>query len=348
MVAEKLGIEKEAEMKERTEAHAEQTAETERAEERKKAADEARTFGYEKLMQDCALCPRACHVNRLSGRTGYCGQTSRIYAARAALHFWEEPCISGKEGSGAVFFSGCPLRCVFCQNSVIAEGGVGQPVGVEQLAAVFLRLQGEGANNINLVTPTHFVPQIAAALRMAKRAGLRIPVVYNTGSYERVETIRLLEGLVDIYLPDLKYWSPESAERYSHAPDYFETASEAIAEMVRQAPEAIFEEREDGTVLMKRGVIVRHLMLPGLGMDSRKVLRYLHETYGNRIYISIMNQYTPMRNFESFPELNRRVGRKAYERLVDFAIRIGIENGFIQEGGTAEESFVPLWDGTGL
>ncbi len=348
MVAEKLGIEKEAEMKERTEAHAEQTAEAERAAEMKKAVDEARTFGYEKLMQDCTLCPRACHADRLSGRRGYCGQTARIQAARAALHFWEEPCISGKEGSGAVFFSGCPLRCVFCQNSVIAEGGVGQPVGVEQLAAAFLRLQGEGANNINLVTPTHFVPQIAAALRMAKRAGLRIPVVYNTGSYERVETIRLLEGLVDIYLPDLKYWSPESAERYSHAPDYFETASEAIAEMVRQAPEAIFEEREDGTVLMKRGVIVRHLMLPGLGMDSRKVLRYLHETYGNRIYISIMNQYTPMRNFESFPELNRRVGRKAYERLVDFAIRIGIENGFIQEGGTAEESFVPLWDGTGL
>lgn len=339
-------MERMTEAKQATES--ERTAETGRVAEMKKAVDEARTFGYEKLMQDCALCPRACHVNRLSGRTGYCGQTSRIYAARAALHFWEEPCISGKEGSGAVFFSGCPLRCVFCQNSVIAEGGVGQQVGVEQLAAVFLRLQGEGANNINLVTPTHFVPQIAAALRLAKRDGLRIPVVYNTGSYERVETLRLLDGLVDIYLPDLKYWSPEPAERYSHAPDYFETASAAIAEMVRQAPEAVFEEREDGTVLMKRGVIVRHLMLPGLGMDSRKVLRYLHETYGNRIYISIMNQYTPMRSFESFPELNRRVGRKAYERLVDFAIRIGIENGFIQEGGTAEESFVPLWDGTGL
>lgn len=311
-------------------------------------AEEARRFGYEELMRDCALCPRACHVDRLSGKKGYCGQTSRIRAARAALHFWEEPCISGKEGSGAVFFSGCPLRCVFCQNSGIAGDGAGQPVGVERLSEIFLRLQDDGANNINLVTPTHFVPQIAAALRLAKRDGLRIPVVYNTGSYERAETLRMLDGLVDIYLPDLKYRSSEPAERYSHAPDYFETASAAIAEMVRQVPEAVFEKRKDGTELMKRGVIVRHLMLPGSSMDSRKVLRYLHETYGNRIYISIMNQYTPMRSFESFPELNRRVSGKAYERLVDFAIRIGIENGFIQEGGTAEESFVPLWDGTGL
>ena len=309
---------------------------------------EARRYGYEREMSDCTLCPRNCRADRLSGQRGYCGQTAQVMAARAALHFWEEPCISGKAGSGAVFFCGCPLRCVFCQNSLIAEGGAGQAVGVKELSGVFLRLQEQGANNINLVTPTHFVPQIAAALRLAKRDGLRIPVVYNTGSYERVETLRLLDGLVDIYLPDLKYRSSEPAERYSHAPDYFETASSAIAEMVRQVPEAVFEEREDGSVLMKRGVIVRHLMLPGLGMDSRKVLRYLHETYGNRIYISIMNQYTPMRSFESFPELNRRVGRKAYERLVDFAIRIGIENGFIQEGGTAEESFVPLWDGTGL
>ena len=300
------------------------------------------------LLRDCVLCPRECHVDRTRGEKGFCRETDQVMAARAALHMWEEPCISGSRGSGTVFFSGCSLRCVFCQNGSISSGQVGRPVTTERLAQIFLELEEQNAANINLVTPTHFVPQIAAALGLAKRDGLRIPVVYNTGSYERVETIRLLEGLVDIYLPDLKYGSPEPAERYSHAPDYFETASAAIAEMVRQVPEAVFEEREDGTVLMKRGVIVRHLMLPGLGMDSRKVLRYLHETYGNRIYVSIMNQYTPMRSFESFPELNRRVGRKAYERLVDFAIRIGIENGFIQEGGTAEESFVPLWDGTGL
>ena len=260
-------MERMTEAKQATES--ERTAETGRVAEMKKAVDEARTFGYEKLMQDCALCPRACHVNRLSGRTGYCGQTSRIYAARRRrCTFGRSPVSPERRAPARYFSAAAPLRCVFCQNSVIAEGGVGQQVGVEQLSEILLRLQGEGANNINLVTPTHFVPQIAAALRLAKRDGLRIPVVYNTGSYERVETLRLLDGLVDIYLPDLKYGSPEPAERYSHAPDYFETASAAIAEMVRQVPEAVFEEREDGTVLMKRGVIVRHLMLPGLGMDS--------------------------------------------------------------------------------
>ena len=309
---------------------------------------EARRYGYEREMSDGALCPRNCHADRLSGQRGYCGQTAQVMAARAALHFWEEPCISGKEGSGAVFFCGCPLRCVFCQNSLIAEGGAGQAVGVKELSGVFLRLQEQGANNINLVTPTHFVPQIAAALRLAKRAGLRIPVVYNTGSYEKAETLKLLEGLVDIYLPDLKYASSGPAGRYSHAPDYFETACQAIAEMVRQVPEAVFEETEAGERLMKRGVIVRHLLLPGQSMDSRRVLRYLHETYGNRIYISIMNQYTPMRRFDAYPELNRRVSGRVYERLVDSALALGIENGFIQEGGTAKESFVPLWDGTGL
>lgn len=309
---------------------------------------EARRFGYEEIMWDCTLCPRNCHVDRLSGKKGYCGQTARIRAARAALHYWEEPCISGEKGSGAVFFSGCPLRCVFCQNSVIAEKGAGQEVSVERLSEIFLRLQTDGANNINLVTPTHFVPQTAAALRMAKRNGLRIPVVYNTGSYEKPETLKLMEGLVDIYLPDLKYGSAEPGKRYSNAPDYFETAASAIAEMVRQVPEAVFEEGEEGMALMKRGVIVRHLVLPGGSMDSRRVLRFLHETYGNRIYISIMNQYTPMRGLEGYPELNRRVGRRAYDRLIDFAIGLGIENGFIQEGGTAKESFVPLWDGTGL
>ena len=313
-----------------------------------RVTEEARRYGYAEKMQDCTLCPRNCHADRLSGQKGYCGQTARIRAARAALHYWEEPCISGRAGSGAVFFCGCPLRCVFCQNSRIAAGEAGREVSVEELSRAFLRLQEKGANNINLVTPTHFVPQIAAALRLSKKEGLKIPVVYNTGSYEKAETLKLMEGLVDLYLPDLKYASKEPAERYSHAPDYFETACEAIAEMVRQVPEAVFEENADGERLMRRGVIVRHLLLPGQSMDSRRVLRYLHETYGNRIYISIMNQYTPMRHFEDLPELNRRVRGKVYERLVDSAIALGIENGFIQEGGTAEESFVPLWDGTGL
>ena len=206
-----------------------------------RVTEEARRYGYAEKMQDCTLCPRNCHADRLSGQKGYCGQTARIRAARAALHYWEEPCISGRAGSGAVFFCGCPLRCVFCQNSRIAAGEAGREVSVEELSRAFLRLQEKGANNINLVTPTHFVPQIAAALRLSKKEGLKIPVVYNTGSYEKAETLKLMEGLVDLYLPDLKYASKEPAERYSHAPDYFETACEAIAEMVRQVPEAVFE-----------------------------------------------------------------------------------------------------------
>lgn len=338
---------------------------------------------YEAIMKECTLCPRNCHANRLSGRTGYCGQTARIRAARAALHYWEEPCISGTEGSGAVFFSGCVLRCVFCQNREIAEskapgskmtegrmtesrtGGCAQDreISPERLAEIFLELQEKKANNINLVTPTHFVPQIAAALERAREEGLRIPVVYNTGSYEKTETLKRMEGLVDIYLPDLKYCSPALGQRYSQAPDYFETAAAAIEEMVRQVGKPVFREErpsdsckkrpEDGTdgekmPLMEKGVIVRHLMLPGCGMDSRKVIRYLYGTYGNDIYISIMNQYTPMREFPGLPELNRRVSRREYDRLVDYALSLGVENGFIQEGGTAEESFIPAFNGEGL
>lgn len=321
--------------------------------------------GYEALMRECTLCPRNCRADRLGGRTGYCGQTAEIRAARAALHYWEEPCISGEEGSGAVFFSGCVLRCVFCQNREIACGRAGKTVSVERLAEIFLELQEKGANNINLVTPTHFVPQTALALERAKENGLHIPVVYNTGSYEKVETLRRMDGLVDIYLPDLKYVSPGLGERYSNAPDYFQAASAAITEMVRQVGKPVFEEKKSGSVgqeerpvpesgedgaegLMKKGVIVRHLLLPGCGADSRKVIRYLHETYGNDIYISIMNQYTPIGKFAKQPELNRRITDREYDRIVDYAIEIGVECGFIQEGETAEESFIPAFDGEGL
>lgn len=372
---------------------------------------------WKAMFSDCTLCPRNCHADRLGGKTGYCGQTAQLRAARAALHEWEEPCISGRAGSGAVFFSGCPLRCSFCQNFEIAAGQAGKEISTDRLADIFLELQEKGANNINLVTPTHFVPLLVSALEKAKARGLALPIVYNTSSYEKVSTLRLLDGLVDIYLPDLKYVSAELSAALSFAPDYFAAASAAIGEMVRQVGEPVFEAPDgtrldaaqmndacmedtgeekpdeagdkepacDADFLMKRGVIVRHLALPGQAADSRRVLRYLHETYGNRIYISIMNQYTPMpRIVERLQEaqkqsvkqpqaarersavrtggaeaepgesarllsrLSRRLTDTEYEALVDYAIDIGIENGFLQEGDTAKESFIPAFDGEGL
>ena len=295
----------------------------------------------------CNLCPRNCNVSREAGETGICGQTDVLRAARAALHYWEEPCISGTAGSGTVFFSGCNLHCVYCQNRSISEGAAGKEITVGRLGEIFLELQGKGANNINLVTPGHFVPQIGAALREAMEKGLRLPVVYNTGSYEYVETLKQMEGLVDIYLPDFKYMDSALAGRYSRAEDYSEVAKAAIAEMVRQTGEPVFEEGDENG-LLKRGTIVRHLVLPGCVADSKKVIKYLHETYGNRIYISMMNQFTPVAGLARFPELNRKVTKKEYEEVVDYAFSIGVECGFIQEGETAKESFIPAFDGEGV
>ena len=285
-------------------------------------------------------------MDRLSGISGYCGQTASIVAARAALHYWEEPCLSGENGSGAVFFSGCNMRCVFCQNYHIAHSQTGKEISPERLADIFLELQEKKAHNINLVTPTHYVPQIIYALERAKSRGLSIPVVYNTSGYEKVDTLKALEGLIDIYLPDLKYHDSRLSRKYSNAPDYFAVASAAIREMVRQTGTPVFINGEDS--LMLKGVIVRHLLLPGCENDSRYLLQYLHATYGNRIYISIMNQYTPLPQIASFPELNRKITDEEYEAMVDYAIEIGIENGFIQEGETASESFIPSFDCEGV
>ena len=295
----------------------------------------------------CDLCPRKCLVDQKKGEKGICGQTENLKVARAALHFWEEPCISGDAGSGAVFFSGCPLHCVFCQNENIANGTVGKEISLERLVDIFLELQEKGANNINLVTPGHFVPQIVKALDQAKKEGLTLPVVYNTSSYETVDTIKRLEGYVDIYLPDFKYMSPVLSKKYSHAPDYAEVAKAAIAEMVRQTGKAVFVNGDEDNLIL-RGTIVRHLTLPGCMEDSMQILKYLHETYGDTIYISIMNQFTPLSNLEKYPELNCRITDEEYETLVDYAIDIGIENGFIQEGDTAEESFIPAFDCEGV
>lgn len=267
-----------------------------------------------------------------------------IYLARAALHMWEEPCISGTKGSGAVFFSGCGLRCCFCQNHDIAIGSRGLAVSVERLGEIFLELKEKGAANINLVTGAHYVPQIIEALKLARMQGMDLPVVYNSSGYEKLETLKLLEGYVDIYLPDLKYMEPDLAQKFSHAPDYVERAKAAIKEMVRQSGSCQFG--EDGYI--RRGTIVRHLILPGHTKNSRKVLRYLHETYGEEIYISIMNQYTPVREFGEFKELNRKVTKREYEKVLDTAVEMGIQNGFIQEGETASESFIPEFDYEGV
>lgn len=295
----------------------------------------------------CTLCPRNCAADRENGEIGICGQTNELKVARAALHFWEEPCISGTQGSGTVFFSGCSLHCVYCQNQEIANGTAGKVISVERLSEIFLELQEKGAHNINLVTPGHFVPQIIHALELAKKNGLGLPVVYNTSGYEHVETIKMLEGIVDIYLPDLKYISEELSGRYSHAKDYSKRAKAAIAEMVRQTgPAVFFEETEEG--LMRKGTIVRHLILPGCIEDSKEVVRYLYETYGNAVYISIMNQFTPLSHLNEYPQLNRKITEEEYDEVVDYAISLGVENGFIQEGETAEESFIPEFNGEGV
>lgn len=302
------------------------------------------------MMSDCVLCPRRCHADRNAGGAGFCGQGAEIRAARAALHFWEEPCICGSHGSGAVFFSGCSLQCVFCQNHDIALGKKGRVLSTEHLVRIFMELQEKGAVNINLVTAGHFLPQICLALTMAKKEGLSLPIVYNSSGYEEVSSLRLLEGLVDIYLPDLKYHSPQLSSRYSHAPDYFEKASAAISEMFRQVGPPVLS---PDSGLMEKGVIVRILLLPGHAGDSKKVLRYLHDTYGDDIYVSILSQYTPMPHLSEMPQLHdtqllRQVTPEEYARVVDFACRIGIENGYIQQEGAAAESFIPAFDGEGL
>jgi putative pyruvate formate lyase activating enzyme len=270
--------------------------------------------------------------------------THELKVARAALHFWEEPCISGSKGSGTVFFSGCSLHCVFCQNEAIAQGMSGKEISNERLTEIFLELQEKGAHNINLVTPGHYVPDIVKALERGKNQGLLIPIVYNTGSYEKVDTLKQLEGLVDIYLPDFKYWDSEIARKYSHAADYPQVAKDAIAEMVRQQPVAEF----DLFGIMKKGVIVRQLLLPGLVNDAKYIVKYLYETYGDNIYLSLMSQFTPLPHIDKYPELNRKVTPEEYDELVDYAIELGVENGFIQEEDVAEESFIPAFDGEGV
>lgn len=294
--------------------------------------------------ENCLLCPRKCGINRRTGQTGVCGVSSEIKVARAALHYWEEPCISGEKGSGAVFFSGCSLHCVFCQNREISDGKVGKIISKERLRDIFLELKAKGANNINLVTPGQYIPDIVWAVSDARRYGMELPIVYNTSGYENADELKQLEEIVDVYLPDFKYMDSALSAKYSRAKDYPSVAKQAISEMVRQQPRVVID---DATGLIQKGVIVRQLLLPGHVNDAKAILKYLHDTYQDSIYISMMSQFTPIA-LKDYPEINRTVTRREYERLIDYAIKIGITNAFIQEGNVAKDSFIPAFDGEGV
>lgn len=291
----------------------------------------------------CELCPRRCGVDRSITR-GFCGMSDKITAAKAMLHYWEEPCISGERGSGAVFFSGCVMKCVYCQNYEISSEGRGREI--TGLADIFLELQAKGAQNINLVNPTHFVPQILHGIEQARSRGLSLPIVYNSGGYERVETLRTLEGAVDIYLPDIKYYDENTARRLSSAPDYFNTAMNAVGEMLRQTGKPRFA--KNGAMI--GGVIVRHLVLPGLYKDSIEVIRRIGERFGGEILFSLMSQYTPFGKVKSsaeFSSLNRRITTFEYRKALDAVIESGLE-GFMQEKSSAKEEYTPSFDFEGL
>ena len=294
--------------------------------------------------ENCLLCPRKCGTNRRTGQTGVCGVSSEIKAARAALHYWEEPCISGKRGSGAVFFSGCSLHCVFCQNREISDGKEGKVISKERLSDIFMELAGKGANNINLVTPGQYIPDIVWAVNNAKSRGMKLPIIYNTSGYENVTELKLLEGIVDVYLPDFKYMDSTLSAMYSRAKDYPSVAKQALSEMVRQQPDVVID---DATGLIQKGVIVRQLLLPGHVNDAKAVLKYLYDTYHDHVYISMMSQFTPIA-LKDYPEINRTVTRREYERLIDYALEIGITNAFIQEGDVAKDSFIPAFDCEGV
>ncbi len=285
--------------------------------------------------KDCTLCPRFCHIDRTK-YNGTCGVKDKMIIARASLHMWEEPCISGDTGSGTIFFSGCNLKCIYCQNYDISTKSIGHEVTIEEFATICLNLEKQGANNINLVTPTMFVPLIKEGLILAKSKGLKIPIVYNTSSYENIDTLKMLDGLVDIYLPDLKYFDNKYGKIYSHVENYFEYATEAIKEMYKQVGTPKFN--KDG--IMTKGVIVRHLCLPNLSDDTKQILKYLYDNYKDNIYISIMNQYTPLRKLE-YDNLNDKLDNNIYDDIINYALDLGMKKAFIQEGETQSESFIP-------
>lgn len=289
------------------------------------------------------MCHRNCYVDRYHEK-GVCGASNKIKIARASLHYWEEPCISGKYGSGAIFFSNCNLKCIFCQNKKISTNGWGKEISISRFSDICLELQEKNAHNINLVTPTHYVPSIISGIKKARKKGLTIPIVYNTSSYENIETIDSLKGIVDVYLPDLKYYDEEIGRKYSSVNNYFAIASENIDKMYEQVGKPIF----DDNGMMVKGLIVRVLLLPGHLDDAKKIIKYLYEKYKDNIYISIMNQYTPLYKIEKYDNLNRKVTEEEYDELINYACDLGIINAFIQEGETQSDSFIPDFNMDGV
>lgn len=308
------------------------------------ATDGLKHSYYSDMLKKCNLCPRKCYVNRLDGELGFCNSSKDIRIAKVTLHNWEEPCISGLLGSGTVFFSNCNLKCVFCQNNNISQMGIGKTVSITRLSEIFLEQQNRGAHNINLVTPTHFVPQIIEALILAKGNGLNIPILYNSSGYENVDTIKALRGFIDVYLPDLKYYKDKYALKYSGAPTYFKTASEAITEMFSQVGEARF----DTSGVIQKGVIIRHLMLPGLLFDSKKIIDFIYTTFHDSVFISLMNQYTPMHKAVKYAEINKPLNPDHYDALIDYCLNLGITKCFVQGSGTSSTTFVPDFDISGV
>jgi len=297
----------------------------------------------ENIYKKCNLCQRKCNINRYE-KKGVCGANNVLKIARAALHYWEEPCISGENGSGTIFFSNCNLKCIFCQNKKISTYGYGKKITIEKLANICLELQNQGANNINLVTPTHYVPSIIKGIKKAKKKGLNIPIIYNTSSYETIQTLDLLENIIDVYLPDLKYYDDQLAIEYSNIKNYFNTATKNIEKMYKQVGKNKF----DSNGLIQKGLIVRVLLLPGHLNDAKKIIKYLYDKYKDNIYISIMNQYTPIGKVEKYINLNRKVTEEEYDELVDYACDLGIKNAFIQEEETQSESFIPEFNLQGI
>ena len=291
-------------------------------------------------LKKCTLCPKKCKVDRYK-TVGFCKANHRLKIALANLHMWEEPCISGENGSGTIFFSYCNLGCIYCQNYSIRDG-YGKYISIKRLSEICLELQEKKAHNINLVTPTQYVPHIIRAIRKAKKSGLNIPIVYNTSGYENVETIKMLDGTVDIYLTDFKYFNANCSKKYSYVSDYFEVAKLALEEMVNQIGDAKFKDD-----MMTRGIIVRVLLLPGRVEDAKKIVEYLYNTYGDSIYISLMNQYTPVKKYK-YEELNNKVTKKEYEELIDYAYDLGVRNAFVQEDGTDSLSFIPNFNKEGV
>ena len=292
-----------------------------------------------KILEKCAICPHNCGINRLNNQIGRCKSKDTVKVALYSTHNFEEPCISGKKGSGTVFFSNCNMNCVFCQNYEISQQGKGKEISIEELADVFIKQQEKDVENINLVTPTSYVPQIIEAIKIARKNGLKLPIVYNTNGYEKVETLKMLEGYVDIYLPDFKYSDDELGKRLSKVDNYFKIATEALKEMYRQTGKAVF----NGEGIMQKGMIIRHLVLPNHILNSRRVLKWINENMHD-VYVSVMAQYFPTYKAKEIDDINRKLTKEEYEQIENYLYRLDLENGYIQELGEHEEEYVPHWE----